>query len=61
MRFYGEFKCDKCGERFTMDFGPNQMEELKRPKKIGEFIGETAIIFARSCSEHEKACPGIKG
>ncbi len=53
MRFFGAFTCEGCGKQFTIDLGPQKLGELKTPKKIGPFIGELAVLFARSCQECE--------
>jgi hypothetical protein len=61
MIFRAAFICDKCHHEYTIDLGPQQMAELKTPKKIGEFIGALAPMFAKSCKEHEADCLGPQG
>ena len=56
MRFYGTFVCKQCGQEFTIDLGPQKMGELSKPRVIGKFIGEIAIMFAKSCLDHEQEC-----
>jgi hypothetical protein len=51
MRFESAFICEKCGKRFTIDLGPGKLCELRTAKNIAAFIGELAVMFARSCIE----------
>ena len=59
MIFHGAFRCEKCGEEFTIDLGPQKMGELKSVKKIVEFVATLLPMFAKSCREHETdgSCP----
>jgi hypothetical protein len=54
VRFHGAFTCEGCGKEFTIDLGPQKLGELKTPKKIGTFIGELSVLFARSCKGCEE-------
>jgi hypothetical protein len=61
VRVHVTLHCDACGESHgDIDIGPDQCRELKTAPKVGKFIGEIIVLFARQAFEHVPYCSKAK-